>query len=164
VASIWAVKRQHESNVAEIGLDSRGWWDDTQYLVPDRDLFLRVSLKVSSGNAIDAQTCFSGFAMPGAPSLEQGREAIKRFRKFVIDHPSVPQNRAQGTFVYGDILYRFDRAQIEDIKSARSVIYAMAHAEWKNKAGADFHYDSYQWMEVPQTDFIGKQGWHALAQ
>ena len=66
--------------------------------------------------------------------------------------------------MYGDINYRFDSVQIEDIKSARSVIYAMAHAEWKNKAGADFHYDSYQWMEVPQTDVIGAQGWHALSQ
>jgi hypothetical protein len=164
-ASTWAAKRQHDENsVAEIGLDSRRWDDTAQFLVPDKDLFLHMKLKVSSGDARDVQTSFQGFTMWGQPSPEQNREAIARFKKFFIDHPNVPQNHERGTILFFDVNYRFDRAQIEDIKSARSVIYAMAHAEWKNKAGADFHYDSYEWMEVPQTDFIGAQGWHSLSQ
>jgi hypothetical protein len=165
IANAWSVKRQHDENsVAQIGLDSRRWDDSTLWLVPGKDLYLHMKLKVSSGNATDVQTWMEGFTMWGQPSPDQNREAIKRFKKFVIDHPIVPQNRPQGTILYYDEDFRFDSAQIADIKAAKSVIYAMIHAEWKSRAGADFHYDSYEWMDVPQTDFIGLQGWHSLSQ
>jgi hypothetical protein len=82
----------------------------------------------------------------------------------IYDRSSAGSAKRGGTLLFYDENFRFDRAQIADIIAGRSVIYMMAHSEWKNRAGADFHYDSYELMQTPKTTFIGTMGWHNLSQ
>lgn len=181
IATSWGAQRssaelasiRKQLSGAEVRLSGLDWDPDSRSLVAHQDLNLRIAIKVRNGTAKDMKCYFGGFTMPGPPSPEQSSAAISKFKKEIAGEEVVGEDRSKDYTCYREVTFRFDEVQIVDIvpicpnsadcRMLGSVIYAMCRAEWKNDAGADFHYDVYRWMEPPTNRYIGNQGWHDLS-
>jgi hypothetical protein len=165
--TVWIAKRQQDSSAAaEIVLDSRHWLPDSMILVPNQDLLVEVAMKVKSATARDTESYFDGFVMHGEPTPEQNREAIAKFKKEMIDHPTEKHDWSEGTRLMYQPKFNFDPTQVEDVKFGRTIIYVMAYARWKNKVGGSYEVEYYAYMNQPGdannpgNNFIGNQQWH----
>jgi hypothetical protein len=137
-----------------VGLSDLNWDPDSWQLVPDRDLRATIRIKVWEGTARGMKCYFDGFTMPGLPD-EQNKLAISRFKKYMSDQQTEGDDKVKGAACFLQLSFKFDETQITDIVSTcginltnchmpSKIIYVMAHAEWKNDSGADFHYDAYR--------------------
>jgi hypothetical protein len=97
---------------------------------------------------------------------EQNKRARSRFNQEVASQDSgTGEDRLPGTYCFKGIALRLKQREIKEAiatnpNHAKRIIYAMAHIQWKNESGADFHPDVCKWMEPPNTAMVTNPGWH----
>ena len=159
-ADISNIKKQLSG--AKVGLIDVRAEPNVQDLTSEKDLLVGIAIGVSDGTAKAMRCYFDGFTLPGPESAEQNRFAVSRFRQTVAGAQQGPgEDKLAGTGCYKGSRIKLSDSEISELVfPAKRIVYQMAHAEWKNEAGADFHNDFCKWMEPPKTRTLNYQGWH----
>src|ERR1700760_5013822 len=82
--------------------------------VPGQEIMLRQGMVVESGTAANIEFYALAFTRYGEPTQEMQVEAVKSFRKYMIDNPVMPEI-AQKPGFFKDTPFVFDQAQISDL-------------------------------------------------
>jgi hypothetical protein len=150
---------------ASVGLVRMRLAPPVQELIPSKDLHVEIMFGVSEGTAKSMKCWFDAFTLPGQEGDEQNRLAVSKFRQTMAkDGPASGEDRMAGTGCYKQPPVKLSESEIAELIEGKGpatrILYAVAHTEWKNDSGADFHTDVCKWMEQPKTRILINPGWH----
>lgn len=172
VATVCLYVRSQQNIQPEMVPNQREWTSPTgtaalpALFVAGQEIMLRQGMVVQSGTAKNIEFYAWAFMMYGEPTPEMQREAVKSFRKYMIDNAVMPETPPQKAGFFKDTPLVFDQTQISDLIHGRAVLYAMAYAKYQNRQGLTLETRSFAFMEPPQDrDQTGfsKTAWHMIA-
>lgn len=137
-----------------------------QLLKPNQEFIVLMGMKVVGQDTARNMRCYELlFSLPGRPSRDQTFDARAKLKTALAEQPETGEDQLPGSECYKELTLKPSAMDISELINAgvgqeKRIIYAMAHADWENDAGADFHLDVCKYMESPTSELVQNPGWH----